>query len=105
MTRTLEFWPQQQHHLLVAGGRTIKAGGTFEASDEDAEGLLANPEIREPEGTASGALPAAQDEPAVDGLPEDNAPQWAQSRQQGQDSTQQPPQSQSPGRAERSSTT
>lgn len=104
MTRTLEFWPQQQHHLLVAGGRTIVAGGTFEASEEDAIELLANPEIREPEGAASAAPPATQEEPVADGRTDGEGRQRDTWRQQGQRS-QQPPQPQSPGRAERSSTT
>lgn len=46
---TLEFFPQQPHHLLQIGDEIIEAGERFDASDEDADTLLANPEIRLPE--------------------------------------------------------
>ena len=55
---TLEFWPAQPHHLLQAGDEIIEAGETFEASDEDVETLLANPEIRLVESSVSGRSPA-----------------------------------------------
>lgn len=58
---TLQWWPQQPNHLLQVDGETLEAGDTFTASDEDAEQLLENPEIRvaekhpshSPKGTAS----------------------------------------------------
>jgi hypothetical protein len=42
----LEWFPQQPHHLLKADGRTLKAGGTFEAAPKDVGTLLASPDIR-----------------------------------------------------------
>jgi hypothetical protein len=89
LPRTLEFWPQQQHHLLVAGDRTIKAGGTFEASDEDAEELLANPEIR---------VPPVAPTPTV-------VPRGTMEQRSDKDAPHQSTQPQSPGRAERSTIT
>jgi hypothetical protein len=83
---TIEFWPEQPHHLLQAGGETLEAGDTFEASEEDLESLLSNPELRipaagereethrrgrstpaQPQGTASG------DQPSGDGRSDTSA--------------------------------
>lgn len=89
---TLEFWPSQPHHLLVVGEETVGAGGTFQASEEDVEGLLANPEIRRPQAAAgeqeSPALASVEGTDAVTPQPDDAETQ-----------------THSPGRAERSNTT
>jgi hypothetical protein len=42
----LQFWPQQPHYKLVVGSKTLNAGETFEASEQDAADLLASPDIR-----------------------------------------------------------
>ena len=52
---TLEWFPEQPHHLLEVDGETLEAGDTFEASEEDAEALLSNPEIRLSDPGAGGA--------------------------------------------------
>jgi hypothetical protein len=90
----LQFWPQQPHHLLKAGGRTLTAGKTFEASEEDVEELLANPEIRRVEGAKKPVVPAvATDEQKTDNEPAREPDKKLQA------------QTQSPGRAERSTLT
>lgn len=96
MPRTLQFWPRRPQHTLVAGERTLAAGETFEASDEDAEGLLAESYIREPpERQASSAEPTRQQGgPAQTSRPEAERPSRSAPSQQS-------PQTQSPGRAER----
>lgn len=65
---TLEFWPRQSHHLLQSGGQTVRAGETFEVSEEDVEELLANDEIRRPVGLAVAEPDRGEkDEQAKDG--------------------------------------
>jgi len=78
----LEWFPQQPHHLLEADGRTLTAGDTFEVSEEDAQVLLGNPDIR----ASRRALeaPVASEEAL---------------------GKQEPSQTHSPGRAERTTTT
>jgi hypothetical protein len=42
--KTLEWWPQQPHHLLDRGeDGVLAAGDTFEVSDEEAEDALTEP--------------------------------------------------------------
>jgi hypothetical protein len=75
----LQFWPPQPHHKLVAGGKTLTAGETFEASDEDAAELLACPDIREAPKTSEATAKDDKKKASADNINKDtHSPERAQ---------------------------